>query len=505
MVRTWIDVAASMEEQKSDGIAPVSDLLETERTPPNVVPLAMAELDVGSAHAVPSTGDVKKEKAPENPIATAMSAMVYKLVDFEECAAEFVPVAEKARVDSLKGLVEELTELTAPLTKKPIDEAKRVTFLKGAMEFMPKIQRITYANPGRVLRESLFIGVFTVFDAFTGELLRALFERKPALFGSLKRQVDAVTILESETLEDVKRCLIAEEIECLRRESYTDQFSKLEGLFGVKLRSFSRWGDFIERSQRRNLLTHCDGIVNDQYLMVCKGAGLIIDEKVGVKRDVSLQYVKDTVGLLIEVGIKLGQTLWRKILPEEMEEADRSLNAEIYVLLCEKKWERASVLSKFAMEQPRFASDVSQKIFTVNHIIAAKFGGKAEEAQKMLASLDWSGAAVEFRLAKAVLEDRFEDACGLMLQIGKNGEIVKETSYHVFPLFHAFRLQECFVQTYEKVFGRPFSEKVRETMDEAKTQLEVQAKQNLEVVDEANSTAAADVDAKNCSPLAPRQ
>ncbi|PYK38830.1 MAG: hypothetical protein DME49_06310 [Verrucomicrobia bacterium] len=35
----------------------------------------------------------------------------------------------------------------------------------------------------------------------------------------------------------------------------------------------------------------------------------------------------------MEVGLKLGQTLWRKILPGELKDSDKSLNEQIYNLL----------------------------------------------------------------------------------------------------------------------------------------------------------------------------
>jgi hypothetical protein len=424
---------------------------------------------------VPPTERSSQEKAAkDHPIAKAVSGFVYKLRDFEDCVVQFVPVAQKMRIDSLKSVAEEALALVKSIQMERLNPGSQVRLLKRALEFMPILKRVVHANPGRSLGESLFIGMFSALDAFTGDLLRALFERKPALFSALHRQVDVVSIMESKTLEDLKRTLVEDEIEAFRRESYDGQFAKLETLFDLRLRRFPRWGEFIERSQRRNLLTHCDGRVTDQYLEACRSAGVPSAETIGARLDVSLKYLKATVGLLMEIGIKLGQTLWRKVLPDELEVADISLNSEIYDRLRDENWDRAMVLAEFAIEQPRFASDAMRKIFTVNYIIAAKFGGQPEKASDGLASLDWSGAMAEFKLAKAVLEDRFEDACAIMLRIGKGGEFFKEHTYHVFPLFRVFRLQECFLTTYEKVFGRPFSEEVQKTLDQAENQLKVE-------------------------------
>jgi len=436
----------------------------------------------------PPTEKSSQEKAAaDHPIAKAVSDFVYKLRDFEDCAVQFVPVAQKMRMDSLKRVKREGLDLVKSI-KEGVDPGSllhpgsQVRLLKRALELIPVLDRAIHANPARIVGESLFIGVFGALDGFTGDLLRALFERKTALFGALHRQVDVAAIMESKTLEDLKRSLIEDEIEAFRRESYDGQFAKLETQFDLKLRRFSRWGEFVERSQRRNLLTHCDGRVTDQYLKACRSAGVPSGETIGARLGVSLEYLKATVELLMELGIKLGQTLWRKVLPDELEAADSSLNSEIYDRLRDENWGRAMVLAEFAIEQPRFASDAMRKIFTVNYIIAAKFGGQPEKASERLASLDWSGATADFRLGKAVLEDRFEDACAIMLRIGKGGEFLKEHTYHVFPLFRVFRLQECFLKTYEKVFGHPFSEQVQKTLDQAENQLKVEMQRSAPVI-----------------------
>jgi hypothetical protein len=415
----------------------------------------------------------EQEKTPENPIAKSITVLIHKLRDFEDCAAQLVPAAVAMQVDSLTTMTKALSSSVELI--KSGDEHKKAIGVGRVLDMISKSVHLAHANPARVLRESLFIGMFSAFDAFTGDLLRALFEKKPALFSSLKRQFDVTAIVESSTLEDLKRNVIEDEIECFRRESYDDQFRRLEGLFSIKLREFPRWGDFIERSQRRNLLTHCDGIVSDQYLKACQAAEVDCMEKIGVRLDISSDCLNDTVELLMEVGMKLGQTLWRKVFPEELGSADKSLNEELYERLCQEKWNRALVLSRFAIEQPKISNDAMQKIFTVNHIIAMKFSGQPEKATEVLDSLDWTGASPEFRLAKAVLEDRFDDACKLMLKIGKGGELIVESSFHIFPVFRTFRLQECFLKTYEKVYGHPFSEKVQKTADEAKVQLQQSA------------------------------
>jgi hypothetical protein len=432
--------------------------------------------DAVSSNGLPSPTRAEEEKKTgENPIGKTLSVLVHKLRDIRDCAEHFVPMAERMRADSLTEVTEKITASVSLL--KSENKRDKVAGLRRALEWMPRVERVAHANHGRVLTESLFIGMFSAFDAFTGDLLRALFWKKPELFNGLQRQVSVAAIVQCKTLEELKASLIEEEIDAFRRESYADQFARLETMFGLKLRAFPRLAEFVERSQRRNLLTHCDGIVTDQYVKACKTGGIESAEKVGTRLDISSGYLLDSLDLLTETGIKLGQTLWRKVLPDEMEAADESLNKEIYDRLRDENWKGALVFSTFAKEQRKLSTDAREKIFTVNHIIALKFGGDPDAASRLLAGLDWSGAALDFQVAKAVLEDRFKDACDLMLRMGKRGELIEETSYYTFPLFRAFRLQEDFRNTYEKIYGAPFEIRVQETVDEAKVQLQKSAEQ----------------------------
>jgi len=90
--------------------------------------------------------------------------------------------------------------------------------------------------------------------------------------------------------------------------------------------------------------------------------------------------------------------------------------------------------------------------------------------------VDWSSAALDFRLAEAVLEDRFGDAAALMKRIGRRGDYVTEHSYHSWPLFKEFRLQPEFRTAYENVYEVPFVERLQEAV--SKAQLEVQEEQD---------------------------
>ena len=130
-------------------------------------------------------------------------------------------------------------------------------------------------------RNALFIYAFSAFDGFMGSLLKCIYHNKPEIANILKMELTIEDILRYENTNDIVSEIIQSEITSIRRESYTEQFKILENKFDIKLREFEEWKDFIEASQRRNLITHCNGIVSNQYLKICKDNGFKCSDQIG--------------------------------------------------------------------------------------------------------------------------------------------------------------------------------------------------------------------------------
>ena len=308
------------------------------------------------------------------------------------------------------------------------------------------------------MERSLFVGLFSAFDTFTGDLLTAIYEKKPALFGKIEREIPLSEILRFESFDEFKKSLLRNEIDRFRRLSYVEQFEALEKSFDITLKKFEGWPDFVEAGQRRNLLAHCDGVVSEQYMRICKREGVVIekDADVGKTLDLGGVYFFKTCRLMAAVAVKLGQTLWRKIFPDELDKAEAELIAVVYEMLLDNRWKAAEEFAEFGLSQRRIASDAHRRIFVINRAIGKKFSGNSDEALSSLSAEDWSATSDEFRLAVAVLKDSYEEGATLMERIGKNGQYMKEMSYHTFPLFRDFRQSPFFLAAYERVFGRSF-------------------------------------------------
>ena len=323
-----------------------------------------------------------------------------------------------------------------------------------------------------ILQRSLYTQLFSEYDAFLGSLLKVIYSKKPDLLKGISRQISFNDLLDYENLNAVKLDMLEKEVDTFRRNSYSEQFSTLESKFGLKLRSFPEWGEFIELSQRRNLIVHNGGIVSDQYLLVCdrENHNFLERPKLGDLLQLNGAYYARATIVVSKVAFMLCHTLWRKLFPSEIEVAHNEANSTLFDVLRDKRWKTASAIAEFALTEPMKyqISDMDLRIRTINAAIAMKFSGNEDGCKKLLKLLDWTAALRDFRLAIAVLSDDYSTAAKLMISIGKRGELVEELAYHNWPLFHKFRESDEFLKAYFEVYGTSFiAESIRHTTEAA--------------------------------------
>jgi hypothetical protein len=337
------------------------------------------------------------------------------------------------------------------------------------------------------LQRSLFTQLFSEYDAFVGALLKAIYKEKTDLLKGISRQISFADLLDYDNLNAIKLDMLEKEVETFRRASYVEQFASLEAKFGLKLRSFPEWGEFVELSQRRNLIVHNGGVVSDQYLLVCDREGYKFQDrpKLGDQLKLSGDYFSRATIVVSKVAFMLCHTLWRKLFPCDREIAHQEANSVLFDLLRDGRWNTANAIAKFTLTGPmkEGISDMDLRIRTINTAIATKFSGDKNGCKTTLESLDWSAALRDFRLAIAVLSDDFPAAAELMISIGKRGELVNELAYHEWPLFHAFRESPDFLSAYSTVYGISFIKEALRHQAEAVQSTQAAFDKGLEAID----------------------
>lgn len=310
-----------------------------------------------------------------------------------------------------------------------------------------------------LLPRSLLVSLVSQYDAFLGRILRVCFLKKPELLHASDKQVSFETINQFHSLEALRDYMLEKEIETVLRKSHLDQLLWMERLFGVPLtKGLDSLPSFIEITERRNLFVHTDAVVSSQYIATCKSHGVTLDPalKEGKRLAVSPKYFADACDCIHEIGVKLGHVIWRKLFPQEREEADNHYLEYTFELLQARKYRLVARLLNLACAV--FAKQSAESeglIFRINLAQACKWDGDEEGCRRVLAETDWSAKEDKFKLAHAVLHDNWLEVVVLMRRIGTSDAVGKD-AYRNWPLFRKLREQPFFATTYAEIFGTPY-------------------------------------------------
>ncbi len=416
------------------------------------------------------------EHGPEEEMTLSVDkvieSFIHRVLDIEDCAEKFISLAieqYKENSDRLKSEMENCIQL---LEADEQHEQHQIGVRKFR-QWDREVKRHYNSQPVEVLEKSLFISLFSAFDKYIGDLVTVLYSLNPELYKNINREVQLSEALTYSSIEEFREKMLDKEIEAIRRKSYKDQFSDLEKRFSMNLTKFDDWSTFIEMSQRRNLFTHCDGIVSKQYLDVCKSVDYKFDSvpKIGDQLDIGNKYFFQSCYVIAEVAVMLGQTLWRKTMPEQTSDADSSLNSLIFDFLHMEDWKKSISLCRFSQKLPQISNDEMERLLSVNYAIALKAIGNKKAAKNILDKKDWSATTYDFRLAYSVICEDYEESGKIMQRIGKEGELVNEMAYHDWPLFREFRERPEFFDNYESVYGYKYCSKLSSIAGEHNTEV----------------------------------
>ncbi|QBQ54783.1 hypothetical protein [Nitrosococcus wardiae] len=406
-------------------------------------------------------------------VTEVIDTFLHRILDIEDCAKEYIVAAAEAYNDNAEKLRAEIESHQKTLQDEE-DEKIRVLTVKGLRKTLRNIERHNNSSPVTTLEKSLFISLFSAFDKFVGDLVAVLYSKKPDLYKNINKEISLSEALKYESMDELRQAFLDKEIESIRRKSYIDQFRDLENKFSIKLTKFDQWPYFVERSQRRNLFTHCDGVVSKQYLDVCREVGCKMKGgiNVGDQLEIGEKYLFQSCMLVAQVGVMLGQTLWRKTLEDELEKADSHLSNIVFNYLHMEHWGNAISISEFSQGLPKMSTDQMERIFAVNYAIALRAVDKRKQAKDILDKKDWSATTYDFKLAYSILTDDYAEAEKIMYKLGKEGELINEFSYHDWPLFREFRDSKEFFSGYEKVYGYRYSSKLSQIAESKKAEVE---------------------------------
>jgi hypothetical protein len=309
----------------------------------------------------------------------------------------------------------------------------------------------------KIIPESLFVSLISQYDSFLNQLLRILFNIRPEYINNSDRELTFAELNDFKSIEEAREYIIEKEVESVLRKSHNDHFNYLETKIGMPLKKdLLIWKTFIEITERRNLFVHCDGIVSSQYIKVCKeNKCLPKDTELNQRLNIGPEYFTEAYECLYEITTKLTHTLWRKLIKEDIKQADEKLNEICYELLTDGQYKLADILLDFSCKQAKHFNDATKNLFIVNKSLSQYLQGNKENAIEIIESKDWSASSDNYKMGHLILTEKFDEVYSLMKKIGNDGDVHKE-NYKTWPLFYKLRDKEDFKTVYKEIFKEDY-------------------------------------------------
>jgi hypothetical protein len=322
-------------------------------------------------------------------------------------------------------------------------------------KFTPKINDLETAK--NILPRMFIVTLICQYDAYIGCLMRLVLLAQPNILNSSERKLSFEEITKFKTMDEAKIFIIEKEIESTLRKSHNDHITWFENKLNLNLRSDKKLlCKFFEITERRNIFTHNNAIVSDTYIKNCKSYSCDIgDVNEGDALSVDQKYLEHSVNTIIELAIKIGCVIWRKLDKENIKDTEVALNNIVYDLIKKEKYALAVTLVDFSLSDfIKFSSSANKLMLIINKAQALKWAGKEEQALKLISEQDWSICSDDFLVAKYVIENNYTDALAL---INKSSCIDKESLIE-WPLFSKLREFDEFSSFFSSKYGKTVEE-----------------------------------------------
>lgn len=327
--------------------------------------------------------------------------------------------------------------------------------LKELKVIIRKIERTELSSI--IFPQSMLVSLVAQYDNLVGQLIQFIYSVNP---DSLNESGSLISYKELFTYSDIsaiRNKIIQDRVETILRKSHEEQIDDLQRLSGVKnLKGVSFWKEFIEITQRRNLLVHCQGRVSEQYINKCKEAGVSNLPSTGDKLSVDEDYFYRAYFVFYTMGVMLSQVITRHLLERDkvLGEIDTILNNNIYEALEEEKYDLVIELSKFALATTtKHACRLDEVYFVLNYAQAYKWQGNQQKCNEILASFDFSAMTSDILVAKYALEDNVLMVVEHMKKTGDNSRIMTKEAYVSWVIFKEMREKDEFRDAYKRIFG----------------------------------------------------
>lgn len=198
-----------------------------------------------------ATQDSASDNSHEShPIAKELERYLAAIRGIGLTAQIVLPHTAKWMIAEIEKTQKKIEKFVPELPKEG-DGPKKFTLdsARDFAEFTNTIRRLDELqgqNSTDILARSLFTQLFAEFDSYIGEFLKIVYLKNDKFLKGISREISLSDLLDFEDLNAVKLSMLEKEIETFRRDSYVEQFATLEKKFGLSLRKFKEWPQFVD-------------------------------------------------------------------------------------------------------------------------------------------------------------------------------------------------------------------------------------------------------------------
>ncbi|HWF01318.1 MAG TPA: hypothetical protein VG248_16075, partial [Caulobacteraceae bacterium] len=193
---------------------------------------------------------------------------------------------------------------TLPFARKNLHEVSKnndleiyALDLRGYLDILREVRVFRQVLGGqKALPSAIFLGLCASFDSFFAEIIKVFLRLRPDRFDYSSK---SITLKELSRLSDISEAVgvfIDSEVSDIMRGSHAEQVKFVEDKLHITLtKTYSRWPEYIEIFERRNLAAHGNLIVNEIYLKNCRECPLIGAVTIGDKLPVTHEYIMGAI------------------------------------------------------------------------------------------------------------------------------------------------------------------------------------------------------------------
>ena len=300
---------------------------------------------------------------------------------------------------------------------------------------------------------SLIFGGFVLnlvrnLEGYLVNLLYHAFSAHPERLSQSQVTFSLEMIRSFEDMKEAERHFVTQEVEKITRKGHDAVLTFFRKDAGLKAPQFNHYqNELNELFQRRNVIAHNNGIINDQYRNSLRGARSTLPMR-GAFINVTKDYIDKAISIIEKCHIQLGFELWHKLHPKD--ETRYEVIADIlYECLCDKRYDLLDTFYKI-LEHDKSCPDKSRLSAEVNNCLGLKErGADGEQLRKLIRRLERFSGDMP-KLVKAILLGAHEEAIRLVERLIGDGALDR-SDLEDWPLFVDIRHYPMFLSLCERM------------------------------------------------------